>query len=143
MFLVSARRIFYVSLVELVSNYVAQEIAFDYELQETRARLARRQLDDAAALGRGDERRRAAVGPGNEPERRQAQHSGQTAGHAPKRTDRVALPIDDPEPEPALGKGLSAQGAGDGGVGGAQGHEQDEGRPDDVDTLYLIMPMRL
>ncbi len=36
--------VFYQSLTELVANYVAQDIAFEYELLETQARLARRQL---------------------------------------------------------------------------------------------------
>jgi len=37
--------VFYTALVELVANYVEQRMAFDYELLETRARLARRVLD--------------------------------------------------------------------------------------------------
>lgn len=44
--------VFYTSLSELVSNYVAQKIAFEYELLETRARLARRQLDANTQLNR-------------------------------------------------------------------------------------------
>ncbi len=44
--------IFYTSLVELVSNYVTQRMAFEYELLETRARLARRELNANTQLNR-------------------------------------------------------------------------------------------
>lgn len=44
--------LYYVSLVELVSSYVAQQMAFDYQLLETEARLARRQLDEDTQLNR-------------------------------------------------------------------------------------------
>lgn len=37
--------LFYESLTDLVANYVEQKIAFEYELLETEARLARRKLD--------------------------------------------------------------------------------------------------
>ncbi len=37
--------LFYVSLNQLVSNYVDQKVALEYELQEVEARLARRRLD--------------------------------------------------------------------------------------------------
>ena len=44
--------IFYTSLVELVSNYVTQRMAFEYELLETRARLARRELNANTQMNR-------------------------------------------------------------------------------------------
>jgi outer membrane protein len=44
--------VFYTSLVELVSNYVSQRMAFEYELLETQARLARRELDANTQLNR-------------------------------------------------------------------------------------------
>lgn len=44
--------LFYQSLTELVSDYVKQDIAFEYELLETEARLARRQLDAATQQNR-------------------------------------------------------------------------------------------
>jgi len=44
--------IFYKSLVDLVSNYVSQRMAFEYELLETQARLARQELDANTQLNR-------------------------------------------------------------------------------------------
>ncbi|MEM1155052.1 MAG: TolC family protein [Pseudomonadota bacterium] len=44
--------VFYTSLVELVSNYVSQRIAFEYELLETQARLARRELEANSQMNR-------------------------------------------------------------------------------------------
>lgn len=44
--------VFYTSLVELVANYVSQRMAFDYELLETEARLARRELDAVQQMNR-------------------------------------------------------------------------------------------
>jgi outer membrane protein TolC len=44
--------LFYVSLNELVSNYVEQQISLEYELLEVQARLAHRQLDASAQQNR-------------------------------------------------------------------------------------------
>ena len=49
--------LFYVSLNELVLNYVAQQVSLEYELLEVDARLARRQLDASAQQHRLDTQR--------------------------------------------------------------------------------------
>jgi outer membrane protein TolC len=49
--------LFYVSLNELVSNYVAQQVSLEYELLEVDARLARRQLGASAQQHRLDTQR--------------------------------------------------------------------------------------